>query len=323
MLLWPVRCALTVRSLCVLLAAGAVLTACAPAAAEASPDPSWTAGTVSPALSRDAALPQRVFGHHKRRTRPPDRPSTSRGFPDSTTTGVPAGTPLRLVTGDVVVTSAGAVLDGLDVMGCVTVKAPGVVLRRSRIRCNGPHPAVRLRDGGRDLLVQDTEIDGRGAVAVAVCCAGYTLQRVDIHSVIDGPRLGSATTVVDSWIHGLARAPGSHNDALQTTGASDVLVRGNRLDAWNPTTRDPFNAAVMLGTETAPLLDRVVIEDNYLNGGNFTVNFRKDGRYGTVTLRRNVFGRQHRYGPVLGVGPGISWASSNVYADTGEPVPVR
>lgn len=281
----------------------------AAAAAEPAQQSSWQQ-SVEPEHRFPLLRRRTVRNHHAR-------------FPSAATTGVPAGTPLRTVTGDVVVTQPGTVLDGLDVVGCLTVKAADVVVRRTRIRCTSPHYAIRVRDGGRNLLVQDSEIDGRGVVGVAVCCVDYTLHRVDIHSVIDGPRLGSRTTVLRSWIHDLARAPGSHNDALQSTGASDVLVRGNTLQAWSAKTQDPFNAALMLGTETSPSTTRMVVEDNYMDGGNYTVNIRKDGNYDGVVLRRNVFGRNHRYGPVLGVGPGISWSRDNVYGDTRSAVPIR
>lgn len=247
-------------------------------------------------------------------------PPAYAGWPDAGSTGVPAGRSLR-GSGSVTVTTDGTVLDGLAIDGCVDVKADNVVIRNSRIVCDRSTFAVRTWDGTRNLVVEDSEIDGAGRVSSAVCCGNYTLRRVEIRNVEDGPRLADRTRVYDSWIHHLTRLPDSHNDALQTTGATDVVVRHNTLEAYNTDTGDPMNAAIMLGSTTGPVVRDMVVEDNLFTGGNYTINFRPDINCDNVVFRRNTFVDNARYGPVAGHGAaGVTWADSNVWKHNRKPV---
>jgi hypothetical protein len=244
----------------------------------------------------------------------------TRAWPDAKSTGVPAGTALT-ASGSLSLTADGQVLSGLDITGCVEVKARNVTITKSRITCDSATYAVRVDDGATGLVLEDVEIDGSGKTSTAVCCGNYTIRRANIHNTIDGPRLGTNTTIVDSWIHDLARGPGSHNDAMQTTGGQNIVVRHNRLDAYNASTKDPFNAAIMVGSTNTPEVRNLLFEDNYCNGGNYTIGVRPDLKAVDVVFRNNVFGRDHRFGVVARWRhPGITWEDSNVYGDTGKPV---
>ena len=242
------------------------------------------------------------------------------GFPDASTTGVPAGVVLTPRVGDVVVKQSGTVLDGLDIQGCVTVRADDVTIRRSRIRCAGQpgNWPVRIGVGFRGLLVEDVEIDGRGVATVAVQGENYTLRRVDVHDVIDGPRLGSNTVVEDSYIHDLTHLTGTHNDALQTLGGDNIIVRRNTLLAYNATTDDPNNGAIQTGSLSTPLTN-MVVESNYMNGGSYTVRGGATPRDGdkitNYVFRHNVFGRECGFGPVSGIGAPVTWEHNNHWVD--------
>lgn len=246
-------------------------------------------------------------------------PERDRSYPDASTTGVRPGTSLR-VSGPLVITEPRAVYSNLDVDGCILVRVADVVIKNSRIRCADPRYAVTMRNEASNLLLEDVEIDGRGQVSVAICCGSFTLRRADVHHVVDGPRLVTGSVVEDSWIHHLARSKGSHNDTLQSTGGSNIVVRRNRLEPWNPDNQDPFNAALMLGSTTEDGLRDVLVEDNYLNGGNFTVSIRGDSAVSGIVFRRNTWGRDHRYGPVAGTHEGVTLGVDNVYLDDGSPV---
>lgn len=250
-------------------------------------------------------------------TASPERPH---GRPGPDNTGVPDGVELEPSDGLRIVED-GTVVDGLDVDGCVVVAADDVVIKNSRIRCAEPEsePAVRVMPGHRNLLVQDTEIDGLGEATMGVGYSGYHLLRVDVHGVNDGARLASNTVVEASWIHDLVRKGELHPDALQSTSGVNVLVRGNTLDAASDD--DLGNAAIMLGTETGDqLLSNAVFEDNYLNGGNYTVNIRSDANLEGVVFRGNVYGPDHRYGPVRS--PDTVRFDSDTWDDSGEAVEV-
>ncbi|MEV0717686.1 hypothetical protein [Asanoa sp. NPDC050611] len=241
-------------------------------------------------------------------------------WPDASTTGVPDDVKLTKAESIDLVTD-GEVVTGLDIDGCVDVHARNVTIRQSRITCDRRTWAVRTFDTTQNLVLEDVEIDGSGVNSTAVCCDNYTLRRVDVHNVIDGPRLGNNVSIVDSWVHDLARTDNSHNDALQTTGGTAMVVKHNRLEPYDKSSQDPFNACIMVGSTNAPLVRDLVVEDNYCNGGNYSVGIRDDLKAQSVTFRRNVFGRDFRYGVVARPDhPGISWADTNLWADTREPV---
>jgi hypothetical protein len=157
-----------------------------------------------------------------------------------------------------------------------------------------------------------------------VCCDSYTLRRVDIHDVFEGPRLSSNTLIEDSWIHHLIRCPGCHVDALQSSGGTAITVRRNNIQAYNPLTRDPMNAAFQFGEETG-VVRGCMFEGNLLNGGNFTINGNGGGTTGAVCVfRGNQFGRDSRYGPAGLLGPAVVFETTNLFADTlTKIVPVR
>ncbi|GAA0310828.1 hypothetical protein [Kineococcus aurantiacus] len=243
------------------------------------------------------------------------------GWPNADTTGVPAGTVLTPV-GDVVVTTPGTVLDGLD-MGCLTVRAAGVVVRNSRVTCTDGRQVAVSVSGVKDFVMEDSEIDGgAGASETAIGWGGYTLRRVEVRGSQDGPRLGYDVKVLDSWIHGLVRTGGIHTDALQSTSGERILVRHNTLDPRTPGVDDFLNAAVQLGTETGTgRLRNAVFENNYFNGGTYSVNVSCDANVDTsVVFRNNRFGHGGKYGPVIA--PAGVKLSGNKYVDTGAAVPV-
>jgi hypothetical protein len=246
----------------------------------------------------------------------------SGAFPGAHNTGVPAGVTLTPFGLNRRVTTDNAVIDGKDIVGCLTIVADNVTITRSRIRCGGPH-GIRVLDGFTNLVVEDSEIDGSsGEISAAVCCGNYTLRRVDIHDVMDGPRLGDNTVIEDSWIHDLKRVPGSHNDALQIQRGTNVTVRRNNLQAYNAVTKDPMNAVLMVGSLTGDVTN-FRFEHNLVNGGNYTIF----AGYGDVdysmndfVIRGNRFGRDFRYGLVRSLGGTTVWDATNVWHDSGLPV---
>jgi hypothetical protein len=205
----------------------------------------------------------------------------------------------------------------LDIAGNVVVVGQNVRITRSRIRATD---GIVVRVLG-SVVIEDSELSGGGAGMPAVCCSNYTLRRVNVHDVFEGPRLSNNTVVEDSYIHHLKRCPGCHVDVLQSTNGTGIRVRRNNLQAFNPVTRDPMNAAFQFG-ETLGVIRDCLFEGNLMNGGNFTVNGGGGGTTGSqCTFRDNRFGRDYRYGPVGNLGPGVVFdASTNLLEDTKQPV---
>ncbi|MGI5211398.1 hypothetical protein [Plantactinospora sp. CA-290183] len=283
--------------------------------ASAGPDPDLPSpGTPSPGTpSPGASSPG---------TPPAGTPPTPIGhWPGPGSAGVPAGTSLTS-SGPLDLRRPGEVVSGLDIRGCVAVRATDVTIRRSRIRCDSPAVAVHLRGAGANLLLEDVEIDGRGRSAAAVCCGSYTLRRVEVHHVLDGPHLGSRATVEESWLHDLVRVPGVPGDLLLVTGGSRLVVRRNRLDAYRPSTGDPFGACLMIGSRPGPAVRDLLVEGNYCDGGTYAIGVRPDLVAAGIVIRANRFGRHHRSGVIARPDHrGVRWdRGSNRWFDTGLPV---
>ncbi|WP_432561314.1 right-handed parallel beta-helix repeat-containing protein [Kineococcus sp. SYSU DK003] len=220
------------------------------------------------------------------------------GFPTADTTGVPAGTVLT-PSSDLDIWEFGAVLDGLDVQGCLTVHVPNVTVRNSKITCNDETlRAVSLIDAP-GFVMEDSEIVSDGSAEVAIGWGGYTLRRVDIRGTQDGPRLGDNVVITDSYVHDLVRDPDVHTDAMQSTSGSNILVRHNTLDPRQQGSTDFVNSAVMLGTETGSRrLQNARFEGNFFNGGTYSVNVACSANVSDVFFEGNSFGHGSKYGAV-------------------------
>ena len=226
--------------------------------------------------------------------------SAPRG-PGPTDTGVPAGV-VTTPSDGLTITDDNTVIDSLDITGCVVVAADDVTIRRSRITClDAPDQrAVRMDGAHTGLVLEDVEIDGGGRTDIGVDTSRTVIRRANIHDVNDGVRMGSSVTVEDSWIHSMTRIADLHPDAIQGISAQHIIIRGNTLDPRNRVTGDPANSAIQLGSETGTKLSEdVVIEGNYLDGGNYALNISSTINAKDITVRDNRFGTSSRYGAIL------------------------
>jgi hypothetical protein len=221
--------------------------------------------------------------------------------------GVPAGSKLR-ASGPLVVTRAGATVEGLDIDGPLEIRAARVTVRGCRVRC-GPYWGVRILDGNQGTLLEDSEIapvtpGGQDGIRGE---AGFTARRLDIHGTADGIKAGGGTTIAGCWVHDLANRPGDHADAVQIVVGDSIALLGNRLDGAG-------NAAVMASTELGPIRG-LRIEGNWLDGGNYTLMIRggPGGNPTGVSIRGNRFGRGAQYGPAAI--DGTFAQSGNVWSD--------
>ena len=226
--------------------------------------------------------------------------------PDAGNTGVPSGTPLRVVVGDMEVTTAGAVIDGIDLRGFLRVKAPNVTVTRSIIRGG---PAVRVEGvvtvspAATNFVIQDSEVypSSPSVMLDGIKGGNFTARRVHVHGGVDNIKVhGSNVLIEASYLHHqdyyasdpLQRGGPTHNDALQILGGDRISVVGNTLVSH----RD-LNAAVQVTQDFAPIT-RLELLKNWIDGGGCSVNInhKKLGELRDVVLRENVFGRATRYG---------------------------
>jgi hypothetical protein len=257
-------------------------------------------------------------------TPPPALASASfNGWPDASNTGVPPGPGELRRVGRLIVTKDGAAFTRLDISDCVDIQANDVVITESIIHCGRSAAAVRILGAATNAVLDQVEIDGGGAASACIAPQNFTIENSNLHDCVDGIDFNSNVTVLSCFIHDLARTSDSHNDTLQTLGGTDDLIKDNTLDAYRADTNDLMNSAIQTGHLNMPLTN-VLIDHNFMDGGNYTVNAGSTSRDGHpitgYVFKDNVFGRHYRYGPVQAVGAGTSFDDSNVWSDDGQPV---
>ena len=201
------------------------------------------------------------------------------------------------------ITTAGAVIDGLDISGGVDVKANNVTIQRSRITAGTWYP-VRVYAGVTGFRLVDSEVSGINNATVyctvAVTGADMTLTRVDLHDCADGFHPGSNSTIQDSYIHNLwlgtnssgVQVVATHNDGIQIMSGSNVVILHNWIE-----TGHNQNSAVFVKSDFGAI-DNVSIVGNFLDGGCYTV-FGADTTTAKVTniwVTNNTFGLSELYG---------------------------
>jgi hypothetical protein len=256
-------------------------------------------------------------------------PAPVSAWPGPSNTGIPVGTVLTTVNGGMNISTAGAVITDKDIVGCVTINASNVTLRRVRVRGCSAEPVVNVGYGKTGILVEDSEIDGgnTNSLGSGIGYEGYTLRRSNVHRVSKGAHMTNNVVIEDNWIHDLYEGPDSHNDNVVSNGGSNFIVRHNTFQNSHTQT-----ATVALYGDFAPI-SNVLVENNLLVGGGFTVYggsvAGKPYSSGANNIRflNNTFSRQYwpkggYWGHVSAFDaskPGNAW-SGNVWADTGQVV---
>ena len=254
-------------------------------------------------------------------------------FPDASNTGVPAGTALSAYTGPSTISTANTVIDG-KTLGCISVTAPGVVIRRSKIECANPsYAVVSVEDGaftGTSLLLENDEIDCRNGAGTAVGEANVTVRSSDIHGCENGFDMNQGFDIQDSYIHDLWNTAQSHTDGMQmagahlengkwVTGALNLKIRHNTIYG--------VGADGSLGTSAIisnPRGDKnITIQDNLLAGGAFTLYCDYSATATNYQVIDNEFST--RFSPKYGAyGPSDGCSdetlSGNVDHETGAPM---
>ena len=233
--------------------------------------------------------------------------------PGPDNTGVPAGVTLA-PSGSITVDQDGAVVEGLDIDGSITVLADNVTIRKVRITSGDYYPVRYFDNDNVGLVVEDSEIIGTsGDVTSGIAFAHYTARRVNVHGSADGLKADADVLIEDSWIHDLSNGPAEHNDDVQSTGGAGVTIRHSTLEGAS-------NAAVQTGDEGGATED-LTIQCSWLSGGGYTLNIRGTGATVPKNTRiiDNRFGRDSAYGPWTIDDP-APIVTGNVWDDDGSPI---
>ena len=267
-------------------------------------------------------------------TTTPDPPPPSGGYPDASNTG-PSG-PLTDSTGNITVSTAGAVIQNRRINGCVTVNAANVTIRNSIIECNG---GSVVWSGSTGLVIEDSIIEcGHRPGTTAVTPRNYTLRRSELFGCENIAWASSNVLIEDSYLHDPICAtcwpsPIPHTDSVQVPGSdfsggtSNITIRHNRIYGGYTNQSDFGNSAITTGGGVSNFL----VENNILAGGGATLRCEGQGVNVNYRILNNRFSTVFvptvgGFFPVNGCLPGSGWPvatvfSGNVIHETGEPVP--
>jgi hypothetical protein len=268
------------------------------------------------------------------------------GFPDATNTGIPAGTTLRKVPGQVsrgrgwyydhrgfvAVVGTGAVLSDLSIPCGVSVTASNVTIKDVKIVTGGQSAmGIALRH------VQDVTIE-HSTIAGTNTGSGRLMVGVkDVYGDARGTRIldnniSRSSTGVQiyqgliqgNYIHHLGMISSDHVNGVTTNGNTRPLaIRHNTIF-------DSFAQTDAIGLfQDFGVVANVIIDDNLLGGGGYSIygGMGGKGQPSHIVVRGNristrFFRHGGYWGPAIDFNdraPGDVW-SGNVWDNTGRPV---
>jgi hypothetical protein len=277
--------------------------------------------------------PQPVTAPTATKAPAPTKAPAASGAPGSGNTGVPAGTKLTVHNGDLNVTKAGTVIDGLDIRGLVKISAPNVTIKNTIIRgkaLSGVAPLINNLGGNSGLKIVDTELFPSVASPYAMGVYGYnfTATRVNIHGVIDSIHLTGGNVSIDkSWLHDNLHYTSdpnhggspSHDDSIQIQTGSNISITNSSISGSH-------SAGVMI-TQDRGAVSNFTFTGNYANGGACTINIaeKSHGPVQGVKIADNTFGRDTKHANCAVIAPTSTPVSQarNFYVPDMTPVAVR
>ena len=189
----------------------------------------------------------------------------SSGYPNASNTGA-KGTLTRRV-GNLEITKAGTVLQNVEIQGQLTIRADNVVMRNVKVVSNGDFWTVI--NYGKNLLIEDATLvgDADAQASLGNTAGGwFTGHRINAYGAGDGVRMTTNSKMYDSYVHGLAKGSGIHNDAVDLWSARNSKLIHNTIENANGQT-----SVVMISEYGSDANTGVEVRNNYLAGGGFTV----------------------------------------------------
>lgn len=279
-------------------------------------------------------------------------------YPDTTNTGVPAGTSLTAYSGANPVTVNNTIIDSKTISATLEIRASGVVIKNSRIQVSDTF-AILLDDSNAgfsnwSVTVQDSEIDCGGDPpggvnnSTALGSAFITGRRLNIHGCENGGDVNQSFDVQDSYIHDLRQCSaaecggdGSHTDGFQmsschftpagsatcVSGVLNVTIKHNTIysmktGAGTPEATEAFyTTSAIISNPSGDT--NVLIQNNILAGGAFTLYCEQSSTGTNYQVLDNRFSTRFKstigfFGPSSGCADETK--SGNVYHETGLPI---
>jgi hypothetical protein len=207
-------------------------------------------------------------------TKPPTSTTTSptstatapvTGYPDATNTGA-KGTLTQRV-GDLEITQAGTVLQNVEIVGQLTIRADNVTLKNVKVTAKGKFWVVI--NYGKNLTIEDATLVGDSAAQASLGNTGsgyFTGRRINAYGAGDGIRMTSNSKMYDSYVHDLATGSDIHNDGVDLWSAVNAKLIHNRIENAHGQT-----SAVMISEYGSNANTGVEVRNNFLAGGGWTL----------------------------------------------------
>jgi hypothetical protein len=268
------------------------------------------------------------------------------GFPDGTNTGVPSGTALSSVPGQVssgpgwhfdpkggyvVVTAPGTVLSGLSIPCNLVIDASDVTVQDVRV-VTGGYFGISLRHT-TGVTIEDSTISGRNLTSGRVGSAiddvygdstGIVIKNNNISQFRTGVQI-STGLIAGNYIHDPGYIHGDHTNGIYAAGTTEpLMIYGNTIFNDLGQTDDINLDASSSGQDVA---NKIVV-DNLLAGGGYSIygGGSRNDRTSNIVIEDNEFGRLYypeggQYGPAAYVNLGQAgnvW-SGNVWLGASLP----
>ena len=266
------------------------------------------------------------------------------GFPDETNTGVPGGTTLQSVPGqvssgpgwyydgtdnEVVVDADGTVLSGLSISCDLVIEASDVTVQDVRVVTGGYFGISLSHTTG--VTIEDSTISGQNSTTGRVGSAiddvygdstGIVIRNNDISLFKTGVQVSNGL-IIGNYIHDPGYIKGDHTNGIYVGGTTKPLtIYGNTIFNDLGQTDDISLDAPSSGQAVA---NKFVV-DNLLAGGGYSIygGSARNDRTSNIVIEDNEFGQLYypeggRYGPAAYVDlqqAGNVW-SGNVWSKTG------
>ncbi|MFT4235176.1 MAG: hypothetical protein QM607_09285 [Microbacterium sp.] len=189
-------------------------------------------------------------------------------------------------------------IDGFEVHGTITIAAPGVVIKNTRViggTTPGDSGLVNNIASGDSFEIIDSELvpQVQSTLWNGIMGSNFTATRVNIHGVVDPIHIiGDNVTVTDSYLHDtyhLEQDPlrdytPTHDDIVQIQIGKNLLFENNTMSGSQNT--------VFMVTQDRGSVGDMTISDNYLDGGNCSINVneKSNGPLSDVLIDGNLFG---------------------------------
>ena len=241
--------------------------------------------------------------------------------PTALNTGVPAGTVLTVVLGDLTISKAGAIVEGVEVSGDVLIAANDVVLRNSRI-----HGGVEMAPNARRGTVDHSELgpDTGGYPGTALMLDhSFQLLYSNLHNFRLAVRPQFDVLLRGNYLHAPYGKSGDATGGVAGYGVSGpggVTLECNDIDVTTPASGSQVDLAndvfEVTCTDTVNPPQGLSLSHNWFGGAGYAVYIW--GFWGTLDVKDNVWDGHAAYGPVWFNGDTAMRAwSGNGYADGG------